>query len=113
MATANIDVQKLSLWAVQVLLTALVSLSLWLAKGVIEQIDEIDTRTKAVELWKAETAGNRFTAGDGAKIWESMLRMQAQIAANEPAVKETLLRLETTLNRMDDRLRAMEAKVKP
>jgi hypothetical protein len=112
-AVNGIDLNKLLMWAANALGLALVSLALWLGKNIIDQIDAIDQRTKAVELWQAEVRGNRFTASDGAKVWEAMSKLQATFNANEPAVKDAIARIEAKVDKIDERQRAMEARIKP
>jgi hypothetical protein len=112
-AVNGIDLNKLLMWAANALGLALVSLALWLGKNIIDQIDAIDQRTKAIELWQAEVRGNRFTASDGAKVWEAISKMQAEFAASTPTIRTAIDRIEAMVVKIDERQRAMEARIKP
>jgi len=40
--------------------------------SIQEREDEHSQRTANIELWKAQTAGNRFTMTDGHELWKEM-----------------------------------------
>jgi hypothetical protein len=43
-------------------------------------MDRLVTEAGALREWKAETAGNRFTAGDGAAVWREIAAIRESIA---------------------------------
>lgn len=111
MANGSIDVQKATFWALNVVTIALVSLSLWLAKGLIAQMGDLEQRTKAVELWRAEVNGNRFTSSDGREVWKEIASIRQDMLKQEPPawLKESLAEMKATMRSVDERLRAIEA----
>jgi hypothetical protein len=43
-------------------------------------LDRMISETAAMREWKAETAGNRFTASDGAAVWREIAAIRENIA---------------------------------
>lgn len=118
MATAKeLNVVQILTGLVLTLSMTIGSLGLWIAKGVLARVDQMEERQAATAIWIAETNGNRFTAIDGAKVWESIARMQAdsakmqtELALSNAQTRESLTEIKATLRDIDSRLREAERK---
>lgn len=46
----------------------------------IDKLDKLDARLSAMELWKAEVSGTRFTSHDGQQVWQKIADLQREMA---------------------------------
>ena len=77
-------------------------------EGVVEKQKLSETRTTSIELWKAETIGNRFTVTDGHELWKEIADIRENLAAlptigTDPMLLKTIESLESRVVTLERR----------
>jgi hypothetical protein len=94
-----------------------VSVCGWYLSETAATIKAIDDRVAAVELWKAETNGNRFTSRDGAEVWKEIGAIKtecARLSTNQVRVLADMSRVEELIKgqaRIEARLDGIERSI--
>lgn len=74
----------------------------WYLRETASTLKGLDDRMTNIELWKAETAGNRFTAKDGAEVWKEISSIKSALAI----VSTNQVRVLTELPKIDELIKS-------
>jgi hypothetical protein len=107
----------LAIWIVRGVTTIAIAAGGWMFQQAFGAVQELDARTKELELWRSEVKGNRFTASDGQEVWKEIGRIRADIAKLPPTSEppkwlvDQLGELKAELRDMNKRMASLEASV--